>query len=79
MTALFRLLPALALAAAATASHAAHYKPDGTTHPCEGQAEFTILWRHQGVEWTITRAFSHGHGPNREARPFPRRRRSDPG
>ena len=39
-----------------------HYKPDGTTHPCEGQAEFTILWRHQGDAWVITRAFSYGHG-----------------
>jgi hypothetical protein len=41
-----------------------HYKPDGTTHPCEGQAEFTILWRHQGDSWVITRAFSYGHGSN---------------
>jgi hypothetical protein len=41
-----------------------HFKPDGTTHPCEGQAEFTILWRHQGDAWTITRAFSYGHGSN---------------
>jgi len=39
-----------------------HYKPDGTTHPCEGQAEFTILWKHQGDAWIITRAFSYGHG-----------------
>jgi len=38
-----------------------HYKPDGTTHPCEGQAEFTMLWRRQGDTWTITRAFSYGH------------------
>ena len=41
-----------------------HYKPGGTTHPCEGQAEFTILWRHAGDTWTITRAFSYGHGSN---------------
>ena len=39
-----------------------HYKPGGTTHPCEGQAEFTILWRQQGDQWQITRAFSYGHG-----------------
>ena len=41
-----------------------HYKPGGTTHPCEGQAEFTILWKHQGDAWIITRAFSYGHGSN---------------
>jgi hypothetical protein len=39
-----------------------HYKPGGTTHPCEGRAEFTILWHRQGSAWTITRAFSYGHG-----------------
>ena len=41
-----------------------HFKPGGATHPCEGQAEFTILWRRQGDTWTITRAFSYGHGGN---------------
>ena len=41
-----------------------HYKAGGTTHPCEGQAEFTILWRHEGDKWIITRAFSYGHGSN---------------
>ena len=41
-----------------------HYKPDGTTHPCEGQAEFTLLWKHQGNAWIITRAFSYGHASN---------------
>lgn len=41
-----------------------HYKPGGTTHPCEGRAEFTILWRQHGNAWTITRAFSYGHGSN---------------
>ncbi|WP_457325283.1 nuclear transport factor 2 family protein [Roseateles sp. P5_E11] len=41
-----------------------HYKPGGTTHPCEGRAEFTMLWRQQGNAWTITRAFSYGHGSN---------------
>ncbi|MFO1225496.1 nuclear transport factor 2 family protein [Roseateles sp.] len=39
-----------------------HFKPGGVTHPCEGQAEFTMLWRQQGGKWTITRAFSYGHG-----------------
>lgn len=39
-----------------------HFKPGGTTHPCEGRAEFTILWHRQGGAWTITRAFSYGHG-----------------
>lgn len=41
-----------------------HFKPGGATHPCEGQAEFTILWRRQGDSWSITRAFSYGHGSN---------------
>ena len=41
-----------------------HYTPGGTTHPCEGQAEFTILWKHQGDAWIVTRAFSYGHGSN---------------
>jgi hypothetical protein len=41
-----------------------HYKPGGTTHPCEGQAEFTILWHRDGGKWIITRAFSYGHGSN---------------
>ena len=41
-----------------------HYKAGGTTHPCEGQAEFTILWHREGDKWTITRAFSYGHGSN---------------
>jgi hypothetical protein len=41
-----------------------HFKPGGVTHPCEGQAEFTILWRRTGDTWTITRAFSYGHGSN---------------
>lgn len=41
-----------------------HYKPGGQTHPCEGRAEFTILWRHRDDKWTITRAFSYAHGPN---------------
>jgi hypothetical protein len=41
-----------------------HYKAGGATHPCEGQAEFTILWRHEGDRWIITRAFSYGHGSN---------------
>ncbi|WP_247664348.1 nuclear transport factor 2 family protein [Ideonella alba] len=38
-----------------------HYKPGGGTHPCEGRAEFTILWRLQDQRWTITRAFSYAH------------------
>ena len=39
-----------------------HFKPGGVTHPCEGGAECTILWRREGNAWTITRAFRHGHG-----------------
>lgn len=38
-----------------------HYKPGGGTHPCEGRAEFTILWRQQGERWTMTRVFSYDH------------------
>lgn len=41
-----------------------HYKTGGATHPCEGQAEFTILWHRDGDRWIITRAFSYGHGSN---------------
>lgn len=41
-----------------------HYKPGGETHPCEGRAEFTILWRDRDNAWTIARAFSYGHGSN---------------
>jgi len=41
-----------------------HYKAGGVTHPCEGRAEFTMLWRQQGTAWTITRAFSYAHGAN---------------
>lgn len=41
-----------------------HYKSGGNTHPCEGRAEFTILWRKHDDKWTITRAFSYGHVPN---------------
>ena len=41
-----------------------HYKPGGTTHPCEGRAEFTILWLQHDNAWTITRVFSYGHGSN---------------
>jgi hypothetical protein len=43
-----------------------HFKPGGVTHPCEGQAEFTIVWRQQGGQWTITRAFSYGHGASHD-------------
>lgn len=42
-----------------------HYKAGGATHPCEGQAEFTILWHHEGDKWIITRAFSYGHGSSK--------------
>jgi hypothetical protein len=39
-----------------------HFKAGGATHPCEGRAEFTILWRQQGAAWVMTRVFSYGHG-----------------
>ena len=28
---------------------------------CEGLAEFTIIWRHTGNVWNITRVLSYGH------------------
>ncbi|HNV07157.1 MAG: nuclear transport factor 2 family protein [Dokdonella sp.] len=30
---------------------------------CEGLADFTILWRHSGGRWEITRVLSYGHRP----------------
>jgi hypothetical protein len=32
-----------------------------STGKCEGEAEFFMLWRQQGEQWQITRAFSYGH------------------
>lgn len=31
---------------------------------CEGIADFTIVWRHHGGKWEITRVLSYGHRPN---------------
>lgn len=31
---------------------------------CEGQAEFTIVWRKDDDKWSITRALSYGHRTN---------------
>lgn len=31
---------------------------------CEGMADFVILWRKQGKDWTITRVLSYGHRPS---------------
>jgi hypothetical protein len=31
---------------------------------CEGQAEFTIVWRKDDDGWQITRVLSYGHRPN---------------
>lgn len=31
---------------------------------CEGQADFTIVWRKDDDAWLITRALSYGHKPN---------------
>jgi hypothetical protein len=30
---------------------------------CEGAAEFLVVWRQQGAEWSITRVMSYGHRP----------------
>lgn len=34
------------------------------TGDCDGLADFTMVWRHQGNRWQITRALSYGHRPN---------------
>ena len=34
------------------------------TGKCEGEADFTIVWRQQGDRWQITRVLSYGHRPN---------------
>lgn len=31
---------------------------------CEGEADFTIVWRQQDGGWKITRVLSYGHRPN---------------
>ncbi len=31
---------------------------------CDGMADFTIVWRQQGDQWTITRVLSYGHRAN---------------
>ena len=31
------------------------------TGKCDGIADFTIVWRHQGDAWQITRVLSYGH------------------
>jgi hypothetical protein len=31
------------------------------TGKCDGVADFTIVWRHQGDAWQITRVLSYGH------------------
>lgn len=31
---------------------------------CEGAADFLIVWRHEGSQWSITRVLSYGHRPN---------------
>ena len=30
---------------------------------CEGEADFLMVWRHEGGRWTITRVMSYGHRP----------------
>jgi Domain of unknown function (DUF4440) len=30
---------------------------------CDGAAEFLMVWRQQGAEWSITRVMSYGHRP----------------
>ena len=31
---------------------------------CEGQADFTIVWRKDDAKWSITRVLSYGHAPS---------------
>lgn len=31
---------------------------------CEGEADFTMVWRQRDGQWTITRVLSYGHRPN---------------
>lgn len=32
--------------------------------PCEGEADFVMLWRHRDGKWEITRVLSYGHRPS---------------
>jgi hypothetical protein len=37
-------------------------RPPGSPR-CEGQADFTLVWRRNANAWTITRVLSYGHRP----------------
>ena len=37
------------------------FTSQGTSNPCEGLADFTIIWREQAGAWQITRVLSYGH------------------
>ena len=39
------------------------------TGTCEGMADFVIIWRNQGSNWSITRVLSYGHRPSAAAVP----------
>ena len=34
------------------------------TGRCEGEADFTMVWRQRDGQWTVTRVLSYGHRPN---------------
>lgn len=41
----------------------AHRFCQSDTGNCDGAADFVIVWRQRGDEWTITRVLSYGHHP----------------
>ena len=49
------------LAGFGAVSQGRHRFCDSGSGACEGQAEFTMVWRLQDGRWTITRVLSYGH------------------
>ena len=44
--------------------HGVHRFCQVGTDRCEGEADFTIVWRLRDGQWTITRVLSYGHRPS---------------